>query len=79
MTDKQRAAMYRTRLYESAMVAHEDLTGASTTVLLAALARQLKAIGDANHADAARDIAAQLIRELCARHDIRLTRVHEID
>jgi len=71
--------MYRTRLYESALVAHEDLTGASTVVLLAALARQLKAIGNANQAVVARDIAAQLIRELCARHDIRLTHGHEID
>ncbi len=79
MTDKQRAAMYRTRRYESAMVAHEDLKGVTTTVLLVALARQLKAIGDASHGDVARDIAAQLIKELCERHEIRLTHGHEID
>ncbi len=79
MTDRQRAAIYRTRRHEAASAAHENLTGASTVVLLAALARQLKAIGDENHADLARDIAAQLIKELCARHDIRLTRGHEID
>ena len=79
MTDKQRAAMYRTRLYESALVAHEDLKGAKTTVLLAALARQLKAIGDASRGDVAREIAAQLITELCERHEIRLTHAHEID
>ena len=79
MTDKQRAAMYRTRLYESALVAHEDLKGATTTVLLAALARQLKAIGDASRGDVARDIAAQLIKELCERHEICLTLGREID
>ena len=44
-----------------------------------ALARQLKAIGDASHGDVARDIAAQLIKELCERHEIRLTHGHEID
>jgi hypothetical protein len=79
MTDKQRTALYRKRLYESALVAHEDMKGASTTVILAALARQLKAIGDADHADVARDIAAQLINELCDRHEIRLTQGFEID
>jgi hypothetical protein len=79
MTDKQRAAMYRTRLHESTLVAHEDLKGATTVVLMAALARQLKAIGDAAHVDVARDIAAQLIVELCERHEIRLTRGLELD
>jgi len=79
MSDKQRSAMYRTRLYESALVAHEDLKGATTAVLLVALARQLKAIGDATRRDVARDIAAQLIKELCDRHEIRLMHGHEID
>ena len=79
MTDRQRAAMYRARRYESAMVAHEDLKGATTAVLLAGLARQLKAIGDASHADVARDIAAQLIKEICDRHEIRLMHGYEID
>lgn len=55
------------------MVAHEGLKGASTVVLLDALALQLKAIGDADHADVARGIAAQLIKELCERHGIQLT------
>ena len=71
--------MYRARCYESAMVAHEDLKGASTTVLMAALALQLKAVSDADHADVARGIAGQLIKELCERHEIRLTHGYEID
>lgn len=79
MTDKQRAAMYRTRLYESTLVAHEDLKGATTAVLLAALGRQFKLIADASHSDIARDIAAQIIKELCERHEIRLTHGYEID
>jgi hypothetical protein len=44
MTDKQRAASYRTRRYEAASMAHENLTGATTAVLLAGLARQIKAM-----------------------------------
>lgn len=79
MSDKQRAATYRTRLYESALVAHEDLKGATTTVLMAALGRQLKLIGDASHGDIARGIARQIIKELCERHEIRLTHGYEID
>jgi hypothetical protein len=79
MSDKQRAAMYRNRLYQSTLVAHEDLKGATTTVLLAALGRQLKLIGDASHSGIARDIAAQIIKELCDRHEIRLTHGYEID
>ena len=79
MTDRQRAAMYRARRYELAIVAHEDLKGAKTAVLLAGLARQLKAIDDTSHADVARDIAAQLVKEICDRHEIRLTDGFEID
>lgn len=77
MSDKQRAAMYRARLYESALVAHEDLKGATTAVLLSALARQLKVIGDDRNV--ARDIAAKLIEELCDRHEIILKHGHDID
>lgn len=73
MTDKQRAAMYRTRRYEAASTAHENLGNASTAVLLAGLARQIKALGDPDHADIARSIAGQIIKQLCDRHDIRLT------
>ena len=70
MTDKQRAAMHRTRRYEAASTAHENLSSATTAVLLAGLARQLKAIGDPDHAHVARYIAGQLIKELCDRHEI---------
>jgi len=79
MSDKQRAATYRAKLYESALVAHQDLKGATTTVLMAALGRQLKLIGDASHGDIARGIATQIIKELCERHKIRLTHGYEID
>lgn len=73
MTDKQRAAMYRTRRYEAASMAHENLHDASTAVLLAGLARQLKATADPDHTDTARNIAGQIIKELCDRHEIDLT------
>lgn len=73
MTDKQRASAYRTRRYEAASMAHENLTNATTAVLLAGLARQLKATGDPGHADIARSIAAQIIKQLCDRHEIDLT------
>lgn len=72
MTDKQRAAAYRTRRYEAASMAHENLATASTAVLLAGLARQIKAMGDAVHADTARGIASQIIKQLCDRHEIYL-------
>ena len=73
MTDKHRAAMYRRRRYEAASMAHENLKDATTAVLLAGLARQIKATGDPKHADVARAIAAQLIKQLCERHEITLT------
>lgn len=73
MTDKQRAAMYRARRYEAASMAHENLGNASTAVLLAGLARQIKALADPGHADTARSIAGQIIKQLCERHEITLT------
>ena len=73
LTDKQRAAMYRTRRNEAAGTAHENLTNATTAVLLAGLARQLKATADPDHADIARSIAGQIIKQLCDRHEIKLT------
>ena len=73
MTDKQRATSYRTRRYEAASKAHENLPSATTAVLLAGLARQIKAIGDPDHADTARSIAGQIIKHLCDRHEIDLT------
>ena len=72
MTDKQRAASYRTRRYEAASTAHENPSSATTAVLLAGLARQLKAIGEPDHAHIARNIAGQLIKQLCDRHEIDL-------
>ena len=69
LTGKQRAANYRARRYEAASMAHENLTGASTPVLLAGLARQLKDPGDT-----ARSIAGQIIEQLCDRHGIKLPR-----
>ena len=72
MTDKQRAAMYRTRRYEAASTAHENLSDATTAVLLAGLARQIKALGDPGHADVARSLAGQIIKQLCDRHEIDL-------
>ena len=73
MTDKQRAASYRTRRYEAVSMAHENLPNATTAVLLAGLARQIKAISDPDHADTARSIAGQIIKHLCDRHEIDLT------
>lgn len=72
MSDKQRAAAYRNRRYEAASVAHENLKDAATPVLLAGLVRQLKAVTDPDHADTARAIAGQIIKELCDRHEIKL-------
>ena len=73
MTDKQRAASYRTRRYEEASMAHENLPNATTAVLLAGLARQIKAMSDSDQADTARSIAGQIIKHLCDRHKIYLT------
>ncbi len=72
MPAKQRAAAYRARQYENASMAHENLNSATTPVLLAGLARQLKATSDAGHADTAKDIAGRIIKELCSRHKITL-------
>ncbi|MEO8120124.1 MAG: hypothetical protein ABI606_12500 [Rhodoferax sp.] len=71
MSDKMRAAQYRQRRYEAASMAHEQLTTTSTPVLLAGLARQLKAIDGTN--EDARYLAATIIIELCDRHKIVLT------
>lgn len=74
MSDKQRAAAYRTRRHEAASMAHENLKAASTPVLLAGLARQIKAVADPDQADIARELAAQIIKELCERYEITLPR-----
>lgn len=56
-------------------MAHEQLATASTAVLLAGLQRQFKLIetDKTGHADVARRIAGQLIKELCDRHAINVT------
>jgi hypothetical protein len=46
---------------------------ATTVVLLAGLARQIKAISDPDRADTARSIAGQIVKDLCDRHEIYLT------
>lgn len=74
MPDKLRAANYRNRRREGASMAHENLSTASTPILLAGLAHQIKAMGDADHANTARDIAARIINELCDRYEIQLLR-----
>jgi hypothetical protein len=74
MSDKQRAAAYRARRYEAASMAHENLKDEKTPVLLAGLVRQLNAIADPDHAGTARELAAQIINELCDRHEIMLPR-----
>ncbi len=73
MTTAQRATEFRRNRIEQAGQAHEHLDSATEAVLLAGLARQLKYIKTAaGHADAARDIAADIIRELCSRNGIKL-------
>lgn len=70
MSDQLRAAAYRSRRYEAASMAHENPKAANTPVLLAALARQIKAMADLDHAPVARDIAALIVKELCERYEI---------
>lgn len=74
MSDKQRAADYRQRRCEAASMAPENLKSASTPVLLAGLARQINAVADPDQADIARELAAQIIKELCGRYEITLPR-----
>lgn len=74
MTTAQRAAAFRRNRYEQAIMVSENLTSATVAVLLAGLGRQIKHIQtNAEHAPVARDIAARIIKELCDRHEIRLT------
>lgn len=72
MTEAQRAAMYRTRRHEAALEVQEDIAGASTRVLLDALHLQLNAMESEDQDVRARAIAEQIIRELCARHNLRI-------
>ncbi len=72
MSDAQRAAMYRARRHEAAMAVQENIKGASTKVLLDALQVQLKVVADGDRVQQAREIAAQIIKELCTRHDLQI-------
>jgi len=63
----------RTRRYEAANTAYENLTGAKTTFYPVALERQIKVLGDCGHTDMARSIAGQIIKQLRERHEIDLT------
>lgn len=73
LTPAQRVKQSRERAFEAGLVAGENPVVASTTALLAGLARQIKLIDtDPGHAPVARDIAAQLIVELCGRYEIGL-------
>jgi hypothetical protein len=76
MPDKMRAAAYRNRLREAAVMAHENLKDAAPAVLLAALVRQVKALAkpDLDHAPITRDLAGSIIAELCERYEITLPR-----
>lgn len=74
MTGAQRAEAFRRARREQAGQVHENLGSATTAVLMAGLARQIKYIQtDPDHAPVARDVAATIIRELCSRNEIRLT------
>ena len=74
MSDTMRAAAYRARRREAALVAHENLQYAGPGVLLAALARQIKGLADPDRAPVARDLAGLVIAELCERYEIQLPR-----
>jgi hypothetical protein len=65
--------MYRTRRYESALVAHEDLKGASTEVLLASIKHHCHSIDtQPDQAVIARRLVVPVIHELCERYKIQL-------
>lgn len=74
MTPAQRAAQYRQRRHEAAMLAHENMDTATDAALLAGLARQVRAIRtpDRDRSDTARYVAGYLIAELCDRHKINI-------
>jgi len=77
MPAKNRAAEYRARRREAALLAHENIKDAAPAVLLAGLVRHLKELAktpDPERADVCRWLAGQLIIELCDRHKIELPR-----
>ena len=76
MPDAMRAAAYRARRHEAASMAHEHLKDATPAVLVAALVRQLKALAspDPDHTPVVRELAGEIINELCERYEIPLPR-----
>jgi hypothetical protein len=74
MSAALRVKQFRDRAREAALVAGENTSTAKTAALLAGLARQIKLIDtDADHAPVARDVASQLIKELCERYEIKIS------
>lgn len=76
MTPAQRARQYRNRRREAAGAATDDLSAASTSALMDALARRLDTLQDpqtpAAIAEGARWVAGQIIGQLCDRHKIEI-------
>ena len=72
MTPAERVRASRERALEDAVTATDHLPSATTKALLANLARQIKFMEtDPEHAPVARDIAKDVIRELCKRYEIK--------
>lgn len=74
LSPAQRVKQCRDRAHEAALVASENVPGATTTALLGNLQRQIKLIDtDPAHAPTARDIAGEVMAELCKRFQITIT------
>lgn len=72
MTPAQRVRESRARAREEMLTAAEDLPSATTKALLGNLTRQIKIIEtDPAHAPVGRDIAKDVMRELCKRYEIK--------
>ena len=72
MTPAERVKASRERATEAALTANDHLPSATTKALLSNLARQIKFIEtDPSHAPVARDIAKDVISELCKRYEIK--------
>lgn len=75
MTPAQRVKRSRERAFEAMLTAAENLPSATTKALLGNLERQIKLIDeDVEYRQVGRDIAAQVISELCKRYEIELIR-----
>ena len=71
MSPNQRVRESRERAHAAMLQAHENLPGATTTALMANLAHQIKLIDtDKDHAPVAREIARDVMAELCKRYEI---------